>query len=1008
MNMDTWHILTREIVEQFIVNPCRTVHHDIEAIILDFQAKNDLLVKELNESVMNNDNALFEIAKKYQHWKSDKFKTLFDNKDTPILPIDFKAYRRQLSQLVDSEDEYKVKEQKKARFYSSSHDPATIRLLKTTKRFFYKISIIPSRLANGFRKLFRKKEKKIKYWKYSVPWRALIAFHTENVLTKMLSDVAMVYASESVNTLKMALKHEQEMNNLLMDRTLHHLLQGQKFDDLQLDLRPLAEMHKEKLNVCEKSIEAILHQTEKDFSASADVCGTLEYPKFKLKYQNRQKSKNGVFKKLKQQNLGWGNTLFSLLEDWKIDQEIYNLNYFSEAKVDLLVHEYALSNREINELLQESKSKIEHFSKILAKKIGKNSSNPAGVIREEMVSYKEAIASDNLNKAAELLISYNLPGNINLLESKINQFLTEISEKRWLTKLTEYDKPLSSSDLNSFSPRELISFEYLPKLSASCAVVKSRDIHQVEVIQQMIKSIDQVVAFNLSSLIDSIEKNECPTDDIPVLLEESLNRAKNKIDEIIHTNQSLEKEITESLYQAVKQFNEATLALTVNENAFNLRMIVMKAKALKKSEEFGLDLLQHLKTLYRRLIDTFLLIYKRIEQAMLPWKIKMGLDSQTGLIDTELTDFLLEVNQKINKLPIIYQRLYKIMPLTEMSLFTGRTKELEKMIRAYNSWENGKYSPTVIIGEKWSGRTTLINYFIESHIGKNKVVYIDKLGYNTNEADFINNWKEILDDESFTTIHDISMTIKSRFAGKVFVLENLQNNYLRTFHGFENLKSLIKLISETSKDVFWLCSGNIYTWQYFDKTIEIASFFGYVIRLTPFSDDELIQLIMKKNSISGYRINFIPSLKNIGNKKFVRLNDEEKQLFLRNQFFSQLNDFAHGNISLALTYWLLSTTNITDHSIEITAFKSQDFSFINKLNPEKIFIIFQLTMHDGLTLEQLVAIYNRSEESLKLLIIMLRDDGIIIERGNKFVVNPLIYRHTINMLKAKNLIYSTP
>jgi hypothetical protein len=143
----------------------------------------------------------------------------------------------------------------------------------------------------------------------------------------------------------------------------------------------------------------------------------------------------------------------------------------------------------------------------------------------------------------------------------------------------------------------------------------------------------------------------------------------------------------------------------------------------------------------------------------------------------------------------------------------------------------------------------------------------------------------------------------------------------------------------------------------------------------------------------------------MANKKFARLNEEEKQLFLRDKFFSQLNNFAHGNISLALSYWLLSTTNITDRSIEITAFKSPDFSFINNLSHEKIFFIYLLIMHDGLTLERMVAIYNRSEESLRLMMIMLRDDGIIIEKSNRFVVNPLIYRHTINMLKAKNLIY---
>ena len=1007
MNKDreTWHILTGEIVERYMVHPCRVLHDEIEGILVELQAKNEWLVKALNQSAKHDKDALFEIAKNYQHWKSDAFKPFFENKDNPILAFDPESFHQELNQLVNSQPVHKVREQKKARFYATAHDAATIKFIKTTKRLFYKISIIPSKVANGFRKLFRKKEKKIRYWKYAVPWRALIGYHTENVLINRLTEATMVYAHESVSTLKIALQLEQEMNKMLMDGTLHHSPEGQTFDDLRLDLLPMVGLHEEKLKVCESSVKAILQQTEKDIATSADLCGTWEYPEFFLKYQNRRKRKNAAFKKLNQQNLGWGNTVFSLFEDWKIDQEIYNLNYFSKAKVELLLGEHILSNTGINDLLQVSKAKIEQYNKILANKIIKNTNDPAGVIREEIAGYKAAIGSDDLNKATELLISYNLPGSINLFESKINQFLREISEKRWLTKLTEYDKPLGASDLNSFSPRELISFEYIPKLNASCGAAKSRVIQQVEVIQQMINSIDQVVAFNLSSIIESIEKSECASTDIPTLLEEGLNRAKNKIDEIILTNQSLEKEMMESLQLTVKQFNDATLTLTVNEDAFNLRMIIMKAKALKKSEEFGLDLLKHLKTVYAVGLRNFSQILSHVEQRLLPWKIKMGLGGQAGAIDTQLTDFLMEVNQKINDLPIIYQRLYKIMPLTEMSLFTGRVRELEEMLRAYKSWRKGKYSPTVIVGEKWSGQTTLINYFIETQVGQNNVVYIDRLEYSTDESELVRIWQEILGDAALNSFADIAIAIKSRYAGKVFVMENLQTNYLRTIQGFNYLKTLMKLISETSKDVFWLCSANKYSWQYFDKTIEMSSFFGYVIGLNPFSDNELRELIMKKNSISGYRIYFIPTLKDVANKKFARLNEEEKQLFLRDKFFSQLNNFAHGNISLALSYWLLSTTNITDRSIEITAFKSPDFSFINNLSQEKIFFIYLLIMHDGLTLDRLVAIYNKSEESLRLMMIMLRDDGIIIEKSSRFVVNPLIYRHTINMLKAKNLIY---
>ena len=209
-------------------------------------------------------------------------------------------------------------------------------------------------------------------------------------------------------------------------------------------------------------------------------------------------------------------------------------------------------------------------------------------------------------------------------------------------------------------------------------------------------------------------------------------------------------------------------------------------------------------------------------------------------------------------------------------------------------------------------------------------------------------------------------------------MENIQNYYLRIINGFEALKMLIRLISKTSKDIFWICTSNIYAWKYLNNTVNLSGYFGYVVDLQPFSDEELRMLIMKKNNISGYKIIFSPSPRNLSSKKYQRLTEEEKQDYLRNRFFNDLNNFAQGNISLALTFWLLSTTNISEESIEINSFSPPDFSFINKLDAEKVFIIYLMIMHDGLTFEQLNKVYQ---------------------------VNPLIYRHSINMLKSRNLIY---
>jgi hypothetical protein len=994
-----------EILIAQVYEKCTATAQKNEVIINEFQQLNQELLELLNKPENKVPDEVFEIAKNYQHWKFERFKDYYAAKDQSFVNIHLDDFQNQIKAFLNKQPRTKKKTQSKDRFYSSQGDSQWIKTIKIFKRQLFHISTIPKKFLNLFRRLFKKETKKIAFWNYVIPFRALASLHVENNLMSELREALNDFCSSSIAGLKQAADMEQELNKELIDYTLFAEDNKPLSKELAINLKPIRESQQAALKDLHERINSLAEKCHDNILDQSAISGTIEYPTTFLNYQNRKRRKEQKIKKLTTTNIGWGNTAFGLFEDWKIDQEIYNLNYFIKKKVDALNGEYKHNNLKVIGLLTRSKKSLSKYRDELLKKLTTKSAKEADIIQEELGQLKSGIGIDNFNQASEQLISFNLPERISLFESKIEGFLKEVSEKKWLTKLTDYDQPLSSSDLDSFSPRELISFEYLPSVEASCSTLKNLIVQHIEATRQSISNIEHVAAFNLSSVVESIEKGECDQNSIPKLVEEGLDRSENKLDEIVASIANFEKETCETLLRITKNFIDSNSMLTVNENAFNLRIIVMKAKALKRSEEFGVEFLKRLKNLRNYLLREGKIVLVKTEQLLVPWKQRIGLDISGTTIATELSDFLLEVYGKINSLPIIYQRLYKITPLTEMSLFTGRAHELTILQGAYQSWQKGKYAPTVIIGEKWSGHTSLINYFIEKYLGKDEVISLDKTVNIEQVSDFVAICQETLGSAAITTPEDVITALKEKYRGKVIILENLQNYYLRTFHGFEILKTLIQIITKTSKDVYWICSANIYAWDYLNKTMELSGYFGYVIHMQPFSDQELRELILKKNNISGYKIIYAASENNKTSKKFIKMNYEEQQLYLRDQFFNDLNAFAKGNISLALSFWLLSTSNITEESIEITNFQPPDFSFINGLNADKVFIIYLLIMHDGLGFEHLNRVYKKPEDKLRLLVIMMLDDGIIIETNDRYEVNPLIYRHSINMLKAKNLIY---
>jgi len=994
-----------DVLKNQIIDSATDTSNKIEEILKQLKKQNDALSDQFNKIDNEEIQKCFEIIKNYQHQKLIDSIEFFPSRDRPFIAFDLNNYRTELEEFLKKQPLNKRKEQSRDRFHILKKDKARIRILKVFKKSTYLISTLPGRFANVIRKLFRKPAVKLKYWPYIIPYRSIVSYQTEYLLTIQVKEVIHEFSQNSIANLREALSKEQQLNDQLIKNPFHLEIDQIKNQNLKLDLDPYLKSQRKELNNLKSNLEELIDECYEDVTELSAICNTLEYPKAYLQYQNRKRRKNKAFKRLNSSLVAWGNTAFALLEDWKIDQEIYNLNFFSKQKIDLLTKEYQDHNQMVIELLQNSKAKILQLNHDLQIKLSANQKNASQIINAQLNNLKKNLSVDNFEKASEILIKFNLPERIAVYENKIDEFLKEISEKRWLTKLTVYNQPLQSSDLDSFSPRELISFEYLKEFISSCNTIKSQAVKQIDSIQQSISNIEHVVAFNLSSIIESMERGECELKDIPKLVDEGLERSQNKVDEIVRLLENFERETYEALIKNVKAFLDSNLKLTVNENAFNLRMIVMKAKAIQRSEEFGTEVISKLKTLNKQLNVNFRKLIAKAERILIPWKKRIGFDVTDSEVATELSNFLQEAITKINSLPIIYQRLYKIIPLTEMSFFTGRTVELETLQKAYKSWKEGKYSPTVVIGEKRSGHTTLINYFLEKQLGIRDVIVINRKQNILTSEELFSFLSDTLEEPGIKSYEDCVTVLKQKHRGKVIVMENLQNYYLRVISGFDALKMLIKLISSTSRDIFWICSANIYAWKYLNSTLDISGFFGYVTDIQTFSSDELRSLIMKKNNISGYRIIFSPSEKNLSSKKYQRLNDEERQTYLRNRFFNDLNDFAQGNISLALTFWLLSTTNITEDSIEIINFKPPDFSFINKLDTEKVFIIYILIMHDGLTFEQLNKIYSKPQDKLQLYLMMMLDDGIIVDNNDIYEVNPLIYRNSINMLKSRNLIY---
>jgi hypothetical protein len=170
------------------------------------------------------------------------------------------------------------------------------------------------------------------------------------------------------------------------------------------------------------------------------------------------------------------------------------------------------------------------------------------------------------------------------------------------------------------------------------------------------------------------------------------------------------------------------------------------------------------------------------------------------------------------------------------------------------------------------------------------------------------------------------------------------------------------------------------------------------------NQETIQEIIYKRNRLSGFQIVFQPNVSDLNNKKYQKMNDGEKQKFLRRKFFTTFHQISSGNISLAQLYWLQSTQLANDEEIHISPIRELDFSFIKNLTSDELFTMQAMIIHDGLDLNDFAMVMGKPNNASRNLLTPMLEKGLLIKPRNKYNINPIIFKHVANYLISRNFV----
>ena len=932
----------------------------------------------------------------------------------------FADYVAEANQFVQQLPVVHVATQPEARFVALPGEKAALRALKLAKRSHRTLTRGPWWAKNLVRQLLRKEPRPAPVRTYRVPLRHLTQYwYCEAWITQLLPVVETIYQRTAANTQR--LWHFEDQ---VYTRWYTHLMENYAEQDDWLTQLPELPQEDYESTVAEllqdldeleqtvvADVEARRAATDEQFKHAYERVGTAELSARRYDPRGLHRRKNQGARKFQGGTQGWRNTLYALYEDWRIDQGINLL-------CTTLFNEHTRLKARLHEKIEGATvPQVERMVAYIREVEQVIHQQADGQLQKTLQQQQETVDLQLIRSiipsTVAVLYRQSLPATVTEVFKRIQDAVDDVADRRALVGTNAYDHPLRTTELNYVSPRQIVSFESLPKLRTSIEETKENTGQRVLQIQKMITEIGQVSYFNLDSALSLYENEEEDATKAQSIAEEGLQRAIKSAESAQEQLRTVGEEVDSAVWQAIKQFNNNLVALKSNDYALEIKLRIAKAKALDRTQALKQRSLDYLRNGIPHATRYVQRQYTTLSETAETYRQRFGLAPAATAVTTEVSDFLNDTEVAVDRLPYVYQRLYSNRPLEDAVFYEERIPEMALLQKAYHNWGRQRYASTILVGEKGTGATTLINFFLKKlpavELDRYALVRVDTTPRCCTEADLLRCLSAHTPNVTFAHLDEAVDYLVSSPRKHIIVWEDIQHFYLRKVGGFRALKSLFELISRTHKQVFWLCACTCYAWDFLDKTTRISDYYEYIIPLEKISAEQLQEAILKRHRVSGYHIQYTGVVAYRSRKKFQKMNVEQKQQYFEKNYFEDLNDLSAGNYSVAQLYWLRSTQQVLNDTITIGSLNAVDFSFTKAIPLSQMLILHTLLLHDGLSeahfreVNEHQATKNTAVTQLGLR--QLRDDGLVTLKDEVFTINPLLYRQIVQLLRSKNFLH---
>ena len=378
--------------------------------------------------------------------------------------------------------------------------------------------------------------------------------------------------------------------------------------------------------------------------------------------------------------------------------------------------------------------------------------------------------------------------------------------------------------------------------------------------------------------------------------------------------------------------------------------------------------------------------------------------------------------------PLVYQRLFSMEPVTDPTFLVGRAAELADVLKRWRRWREEDEVPLVVWGYPGVGVTSFLNgcqsLLEEQGAEVVRMEVPHRLLEEAPLAALVASTLGVQAEESLAALAGRVLAVRQGDIPDVVMLDGLEHLYLRVPQGTDLLERLLTFMSETEPRTFWLAGVGQPAWQLLGKVEPTGVSQVDGLQLPPLSADRLKETILQRHRRSGLRLRFMEPREGraLLRRRARRLRGTEgHQRLLEQDFFEQLHRISLGNLKLAMFHWLLAADfEAKEGEVLIHPLVRPDFSVLEGLGDTQNFTLKALLEHRTLTLDEYCRIFRVGRQESYQIFESLQNrrlveeiapppsvtsEGSELERSSRYRIRPLLVGAVTAHLRKRNIVH---